>query len=274
MKKNQTLIIWISAFIFTVLLSYYQRTTGPTYPVSKKIMIGDTKIKYKLPTSADCGADQAVRITAPDTSVHGEFVFKRYKSSDEWSTVPMSRESDKLVSMIPQQPFAGKVIYRITLVKNGRNFPLHDGKDVIIRFKRSVPLAILIFHIFFIFGGMLLSTVSGLEASFRGKHLFTYIWLTVIFIFVGGLILGPVVQKYAFNAFWTGWPFGHDLTDNKTLAGLVFWIVALIVQYRKPGNRAWPVAAAIIFIVVFMIPHSVLGSEIDYTKQVKTEQHR
>ena len=34
---------------------------------------------------------------------------------------------------------------------------------------------------------------------------------------LGGMILGPIVQKYAFGAYWTGIPFGHDLTDAKNL---------------------------------------------------------
>lgn len=29
---------------------------------------------------------------------------------------------------------------------------------------------------------------------------------------LGGMILGPIVQKYAFGEYWTGFPFGGDLT--------------------------------------------------------------
>jgi hypothetical protein len=75
-----------------------------------------------------------------------------------------------------------------------------------------------------------------------------------------------MVQKFAFGAYWTGWPFGHDLTDNKTLVALLIWIVALIVQLRNKKGRAWVIAAAIILLAVYLIPHSVLGSEIDYTQ--------
>jgi hypothetical protein len=63
------------------------------------------------------------------------------------------------------------------------------------------------------------------------------------------------------------------MTDNKTFIGLVFWVVALVIQYRKPGNRLWPVIASIVFLAVFLIPHSVFGSEIDYTKPVQTGVH-
>jgi hypothetical protein len=272
MKNYQSAMIWVFAFLFTAGLAIYQKMTGPTYPVRSKVQIESTLINYKLPRSGDCGQNMPVNISIADTSVHGNFTFKRYKSNDEWTTVPMIRGGNELVSMIPMQPEAGKVSYKIDLVKNGQIYPLNNGHEVVLRFKGHVPLIILILHIFAIFGAMLLSTVTCLMAIFKGKNILRYIWLTVIFFFAGGLILGPVVQKFAFDAFWTGWPFGHDLTDNKTFVGLVFWIIALLVQYRKPGNRTWPVIAGIVFLAVFLIPHSALGSEIDYTKQPPAQQ--
>ena len=272
MKKFQTALIWVFAFIFTAALAIYQRTTGPTYPVSRKITMGTTTVSYKLPRSADCGKDMPVKLSVADTSIHGWFMYKRYKSNDEWTTVAMMRQGSDLVSNIPMQPAAGKVSYKIILDKDGQQYSLYDNHEIVLRYKGSVPIFVLILHIIAIFGAMLLSTVTLLMAWFKGKNVLTYIWLTVIFFFAGGLILGPIVQKFAFDAFWTGWPFGHDLTDNKTLLGLIVWIIALIVQYRKPGNRSWPVIAGIVFLVVFLIPHSVLGSEIDYTKQAPKQE--
>jgi ABC-type transport system involved in cytochrome c biogenesis permease subunit len=87
------------------------------------------------------------------------------------------------------------------------------------------------------------------------------------------LVLGPVIQKYAFGAYWTGWPFGHDLTDNKSLVAFIFWIIALVALIRNRSRRLWPVIAAFVMLVVFLIPHSVLGSELDYTK-ANTERSR
>jgi len=274
MAKYKSIFIWVFAFIFTLALAYYQRTTGPTYPIRSKISLESTLIKYKLDRSGDCGKDHEVRIKVPDTSVHGEFTFKRYKSHDEWTSVPMIRQGEELVSLIPDQPAAGKVAYKVSLVKNGTRYPLNNNHEVVLRFKRNVPLTLLLFHIFVIFSAMLLSTVTGIKAVFHRKYLLPYIWLTVIFFFAGGFILGPLVQKHAFDVYWTGWPFGHDMTDNKTFVGLIFWIIALIIQYRKPGNRVWPVIASIVFLAVFLIPHSVFGSEIDYTKPVPAEQQK
>jgi carbon starvation protein CstA len=118
---------------------------------------------------------------------------------------------------------------------------------------------------------MFFAVVTLLEALFKRKHVYLYTWLTVIFFFVSGLILGPMIQDYAFGAFWTGWPFGHDLTDNKTLASLIIWIIALFVLRKNRENRIWPVIAFVVMLIVFLIPHSVLGSEVDFTKEAKME---
>lgn len=272
MKKYRTVFIWIFAILFTMSFVHYQRSTGPTYPIRDKVMIGNTQVKYELSRSGTCGTDEPVKILIADTSVHGIFSYKRYKSHDTITSLPLKREGEYLTAAIPMQPMAGKIQYKVVLTKGSESYSLHEGEDVIIRFKRSVPLTVLIFHIIVIFGAMLLSTITGLLAIFKGNNLKLYTWLTVIFFFIGGCILGPIVQKYAFDAYWTGWPFGHDLTDNKTLVGLIFWIIALVMQYRRPGNRSWAIVATVIFLVVYLIPHSVLGSEIDYTKQAPAQE--
>ncbi len=132
-------------------------------------------------------------------------------------------------------------------------------------------MAILLPHILIIFLAMLFSTITGLETIIKGKHILLFTWITIITLFIGGLVLGPIVQKYSFGVYWDGWPFGHDLTDNKSLVAFIFWIIALIVQYKNRDKKLWTIVASIIMLIVFLIPHSVLGSEIDYTKLPKTE---
>ena len=79
----------------------------------------------------------------------------------------------------------------------------------------------------------------------------------------GGMILGPIVQKYAFGELWTGIPFGWDLTDNKTLIAVAAWILAVIMN-RKREKPGYTIAAAVILLLVYSIPHSLFGSELDY----------
>ncbi|MCX8055813.1 MAG: hypothetical protein N3A67_09145, partial [Ignavibacteria bacterium] len=91
------------------------------------------------------------------------------------------------------------------------------------------------------------------HAAFGGSNLYKYaLWTTILF-FIGGMILGPLVQKFAFDAYWTGWPFGHDLTDNKTLVALIFWLIALFKLRKNPTNKTWAIIAAIVMLAVYLI---------------------
>jgi len=81
---------------------------------------------------------------------------------------------------------------------------------------------------------------------------------------IGGMILGPIVQLYAFGDLWTGWPFGGDWTDNKTLFAFVFWVIAFFVLRKNRSNRLWPIIAFVALLAIYLIPHSMGGSELDY----------
>ena len=114
------------------------------------------------------------------------------------------------------------------------------------------------------FVAMFFSTRAGIEALRKEAKLKNLVYWTVGLLFVGGMILGPIVQKYAFGAYWTGFPFGYDLTDNKTLIAFVAWLGALIAVIRGKKPRAWVLGASILLMAVYLIPHSVLGSEFKY----------
>ena len=271
-SKVKSFLLWVFAFLFTAFIAVYQRMTGPTYPMTGKVTISGEVIKYKLIRTYDGSDDAQVVIPVSDTAITGEYQFMRVRSNDTWTVVPMKRTGGDLTASIPHQPIAGKVMYQVTLIKGDQKYLLNE-KPAVIRYKGSIPMWILILHILLIFSAMLFSTRTGLEVIFRGKYTWSYSWVTIITLTLGGLVLGPIVQKYSFNVYWSGWPFGQDLTDNKSLVAFIFWVIAIIVQYRNREKKIWSLVAAIILLVVFLIPHSMLGSEYDFTKEKKTEIH-
>jgi hypothetical protein len=94
-------------------------------------------------------------------------------------------------------------------------------------------------------------------------------WATLAALTLGGLVLGPFVQKHAFGAYWTGFPFGGDLTDNKTLLMWGAWALAcglLLVTKRHSPRRLALGLAALVMLAVYLVPHSARGSELDYSK--------
>ena len=263
--KRRSWPLWLLAVVLTLASAVYQRRTGPSYPVRSDVVLSQRVFKFKLPRSHPGAGDAVIKLDVSDPAVTGSVEFRRYPSHDHWSTQPLERDDGQLIARIPHQPPAGKVAYSISLTQAGGEPVALTEEPVIIRFRGDVPAAIIIPHIILVFTAMLLSTRTGLEALFKRPGVRTFTLWTTAFLFVGGMIGGPIVQKYAFGEFWTGWPRGSDLTDNKTAVAMVFWLIALWRTRKKPDARAWPLAAALVTLTIFIIPHSLLGSELDHT---------
>jgi len=182
----------------------------------------------------------------------------------------MVRSNDTLLAALPNQPPAGKLEYFFMFWQAGKTIKLPVEEPINIRFRGDVPAGIILPHILLMFIAMLLSNVALWYAAFNLKTYRAYAMITTFVLLIGGFVFGPLVQKYAFGQYWTGFPFGYDLTDNKTLIALVFWILAVLLNWKK-GRRFWVVLAALVMLVVFSIPHSIRGSELDpATGKVKT----
>ena len=264
MKKS--ILLWIIAFILTVLTAAYQRMTGPTYPISGKISIDGKDINYSLDRSHGGDGDHLLKIKTDDPEISGLLQWKRYKTNDELNNDSLVYQSGFLTGLLPHQPPAGKLMYLITLEKNGSTYQLNDAHPVVIRFKGDVPVAIIIPHVIFIFLAMLFSTRTGLEFFNKEPKYKKLSYWTFGLLILGGLIFGPIVQKYAFGEYWTGFPFGMDLTDNKTLIAFIGWAIAIFAIIKSANPKKWIIFAAIVMFIIFLIPHSVLGSELDYNE--------
>ncbi len=268
---NKSLIIWLIALILTLLLAAFQRMTGPTYPVSGIVDFNNEIAEYEFDRSHSGEGDHTIQIKNDNAGLQAELFWKRYKTKDDWTRVIMVRKDNMLTADLPHQPKAGKLLYKVKLINQSVSIVIPE-KPVVIRFKGAVPLYILIPHIFFIFGAMLLSTRTGLEIFNKEPKFKNLTFVTLLFLFIGGGILGPIAQYYAFDAYWTGFPVGYDLTDNKILIAIIGWIIAAVMIKKSPNPKRWIAFASILLFLVFLIPHSVLGSELDYNKLDKQQK--
>ncbi|MGK9476262.1 hypothetical protein [Melioribacter sp. OK-6-Me] len=265
MTKSKKLLFWIIAFLITLSSAVYQRMTGPTYPYKNQIEFANRIIEYKLLRSHSSENDYQISIDTKGAKIKGMVFWRRYKFDKEYYKIEMSGDSI-LTASLPKQPPAGKLEYYILLRNNGNTIYLPPDKTIVIRFKGDVPSIILIPHIIIMFLAMLFGVRTGLEAFVKNGNLKYYTLATILLLFVGGFILGPLMQYYAFGEFWTGLPFGYDLTDNKTLVAMVGWIVAFLKLKKSPASEKWVIGAALLMFIVYLIPHSTLGSELDYSK--------
>lgn len=293
---GKKILFWTLAVVLTIGASVYQRMTGPTHPERTTVTVNGAEYPLKFPRSGgeeDCpivlkgigigesGIAVASRETLQSESeVQGVLYWRKYPSEDAFTKVEMVQSPEGLTASLPVQPAAGKLEYYLSV---GTKITGPDGivttdqyyfKDepLIIRFKGDVPAWVLIPHIIFMFASMLIAAYALFCALANMPQYKKYINIAFWIILIGGFVLGPLVQKYAFDIYWSGFPFGSDLTDNKTLIAAIAMLAAVFTR-KYPWGRWATVLAVLVMFVVYSIPHSMRGSELDHqTGEVTTSQ--
>lgn len=278
MKK---FILWLLAIIITFSAAIYQRHTGPTYPKMAEVNLNSQSYKLRLVRSLALNEKPEVKLDITDTTVRAKIYYRRLGSGNEYQSAEFAYEVQPIHSFImnkvfkiteekgffasvPVQPPAGKIQYYFEITDSKGTQTFFKDSPVVIRFKGGVPGYILAPHILLMFLAMLFSTLAGLMSLIKYPAYKKYALWTLILLIAGGMILGPLVQYFAFGDLWTGIPFGWDLTDNKTLIALIFWIIAVIMN-RKQERPFYTALAAVVLLLVYSIPHSLFGSQLDYT---------
>jgi hypothetical protein len=269
MKKTISVILWTLAFVFSILLAVYQRLSGPTHPLSRSEEVGGAHVAYTFLRSGTSHEPLPVTVSG-DGIVALRLHHRRYPllEGDKWSVAPMVTRDGSFQGAIPGQPAAGKVAYKVEIMTPDGAQWLNGGMPVVARFKDEVPAGLLVLHILCMFSGLILAFRTGMGALFNDDSWRRLSAWTLAVTAVGGLLLGPIVQKYAFGAFWTGFPLGRDLTDTKLLLIVILWLAAFL---RRKKSRSWAMLATVLMVVLYLVPHSLLGSELDYrTGKVET----
>ncbi|MCK5821338.1 MAG: hypothetical protein KAH17_05615 [Bacteroidales bacterium] len=278
--KFKKFLIWVVAIVITIGAVLYQRTTGPTYERDETISFLDSTWEIELVRSSG-ERDARVKLPMKSMELSATLHYRKFRVDEEWTSVSFEtkeikyhswfmtkvlgkEDEEALVAYLPMQPPAGKLQYFLELNAGDEKVFVAKDKPVVIRFKGDVPAGVLIPHIILMFMTMLFATVAGIYAishieRFKRMTNWTF-WLLLL----GGFIFGPWVQWHAFGEWWAGIPFGWDLTDNKTLFALVFWVAAFFGN-RKKSRPGLVILAAVMTLVIFSIPHSMFGSELDYS---------
>ena len=265
MKNNFKINLPI-ALLITLITVFYQRSTGPTYPKKFKFDYQQQSYKIKLLRSHGGKTDAPLELPLITPDAKAEVSYKRFPTNDEWTTVAFVKQNNRLLAQLPHQPPAGKHLYYIKYSFGNKVEMLGTAlKPIVIRFKGAVPTAILAPHIFFMFLSMLLAVLAALEALNKTSSFYPLTIMTFSSLIVGGMILGPFVQKFAFGVYWAGFPYDWDLTDNKLLIAVLAWSLAFFLNLKKRRPLA-PIMAALVLFVVYSIPHSMMGSQYDYKK--------
>ena len=260
--RLKKVLFWVLAVVISLAAMFYKRMTGPTYPKKYEIAYQNEVYNFDLPRSNNGRpGDYPVEIQLPE-DFSAKLIWRLFPTENPWDTLSMVRKGDMLSASLPHQPPAGKIEYHLELMAGGKIIDLHEGVNVVIRFRGDVPAWALIRHVLMMILTVIWSMATIIFALANIPSYQKHMGVTIIFLLIGGFILGPIVQKYSFGQFWTGWPLGEDMTDNKVLFALIAYLIAWFLRKKSYGK--WlAIGAALIMIAVYLIPHSMNGSELD-----------
>lgn len=280
--RVKSVILWLAAAALTVACFVFQNKTGPTYPLEGIVDTVGGPVRFKFLRSEEIGTPLQLMLRDPvPAGVAGQVRWRRYKSHDEWRTTPMEPGTFSFTrrgqaealrgvgARLPSLPErAGKYEFFVDLDDGTGARSVTGEKPVFARYKAPVPVFVLYPHILVVFFSMTLAVRTAM-AALTGGEVRRLLPATILSLLLGAFALGPLVQKYAFGVWWSGFPWGYDWTDNKVVVELAAWLLAgaALVFWRDAKRvRAAVVLALVVTLAVYFIPHSIFGSEYDYTR--------
>ena len=212
---------WLIAVLLTLASAYWQRVSGPTYPVKGEVRLAGETIPLRLDRSHGGPDDQPVRVVVKDAGVRVDVLWRRYPSSDTWQVLPMQRAGEALETALPHQPPAGKLEYQLRFV-SGEERVAFPERPAVTRFKGDVSPIVLAPHILSMFLSLLMTARAAL-AALAGADVRRWAWAAIGLLCFGGFVLGPIVQWQA------------DAARRARVAG---GCVAAVARPARPGRRA------------------------------------
>jgi hypothetical protein len=278
----KNLLLWLSAAALAIACFAFQNKTGPTYPLEGTVETARGPVSFKFLRSEQIGTPLQLMLRDPVPDGVGAAVrWRRYKSHDSWRTTAMApgvfrftrrgrtEEVRGVGAQLPSLPErAGKYEFYVDLDDGTGPRSVTGQRPIFARYKAPVPILVLVPHILVVFLSLMLAVRTALEAL-RGGEVRRLLVATIGSLLLGAFALGPLVQWYAFGVWWSGFPYGYDWTDNKVVVELAAWLLAggtVLVSRDARRTRAALLLALAVTLAVYFIPHSIFGSEYDYTR--------
>ena len=266
--------------VVTILLLGVARRISTRRPRELAAEIGDMRIEHVSVTEQVGPGSPAVsaRIVS-DELVEPSIVYTVVGEEGTRRINMVHGGEGRWEAYLPAIEKSGRIMYALTIRRESGStvrLPEEEGSFLLVKYKGEVSPVVLGLHIIFMFGAfyfMVQSLWSAIEilSSGRGKRsaVSNTRWV-LVFTFIGGWPLGFLLNYQAFGPIWEGFPFGYDITDNKTQLIFLFWLVSLLLvrgsflgkgeERDWLGPRGFALAILLSYILslfLFIVPHSL-----------------
>jgi hypothetical protein len=275
-----------AAVIFTILLLVFTRMTTAVRSVHQIVEQGGILIDHHT-VPKQMGSEIPTISAEVKGASEVKLVYKIGKDG-AYRKIPMnpgSSEENVFEASIPLHAKGKKAWYYLEVISGSGSEEVsvtlprsNSGKvdPIRLKFEGEVPAYVIIPHILAIFAAFFFATLTLFTAvdMKRGKGTLAksvkYCAITLLLLFIGFFPFGWAMNYFAFGVLWEAFPFGRDVTDNKSQIMFLFWLVTLIMvkgtlwgkgeDKNLISGRAYSTLVIVSFVatmIILAVPHSL-----------------
>ncbi len=236
------------------------------------------EIKHQPVEEVKTGSRAVIQIEVASKGVKQTQAFLSYKAGEATFNIePMEPiETNGYYATIPSQPRGTNVEYYIEVRGDSdliARLP-RDGGGFHLVYEGIPNRALLIAHVLLMFLSLALLLLVGLLSlrAFKKRQIALHVprlaLLATGVFFIASFVLGAVVAYQTYGKAWAGFPIGNDITDNKSLAIFLYFLISTILYKgsalrQDPSLDALPIrtipyvylVGVLLSVILFAIPH-------------------
>ena len=277
MRKRVLVGILITLLIFVVA-----RRISKNRPAEVEWTGGGVKITHMtVYEQVGLGQPEIILQVKPPAEIDAAVLY-RTSGEEAFDTVGMSEISEGIwAARLPGKEKGSRIEYgfiisQTEIAEAGIATATSITGYYLIKYKGEVSVTVLILHILCMFAAFffIIEAILGAFAMlFMGEEkefTVTQTRWVLLFTFLGGVPLGFVLNRQRFGPIWEAFPFGIDITDNKTQLIIIFWIIIAAMSWKSfacrrtgrdlagPGVFATAViVASVLSLILYLVPHSL-----------------
>jgi hypothetical protein len=273
----------LAGLLITLLIFVVARKISKNRPSLETWTFDEVKITHTtVYEQVGPGQPEILLNVAPPEQIDAEVRY-RAPGDAEFESVALEEVTSGLWSArLPAGEKGDKIEYGFRIAQNeqydrgGSSTAALESGYHLIKYKGEVSVTVLILHIlcmfaafFFIVEAMIGAVIMTVKGEDRDFTVAQTRWV-LLFTFLGGWPLGFALNWQRFGMLWEGFPFGYDITDNKTQLIAVFWLIVAAMSWKSficrrtgkdmAGDRLFAgtvMTASILSLILYLVPHSL-----------------